>query len=89
MAVDIYGDHLLECNHGPFQIRRNDALRDVVWHALDNTTVLCKELQRIVMITQGISITQSLVMENHCCLIFQFEVPCKPALSVNPQLPQV
>ena len=40
----------LECNHvhdGPFQIRRHDALRDVVWHALlqDNTTV-CRE-QRI------------------------------------------
>ena len=40
----------LECNHvhdGPFRIRRHDALRDVVWHALlqDNTTV-CRE-QRI------------------------------------------
>ena len=45
--VDIYGDHLLECNHGPFRIRRHDALHDVVWHALlqDNTTV-CRE-QRI------------------------------------------
>ena len=45
--VDIYGDHLLECNHGPFRIRRHDSLRDVIWHALlqDNTTV-CRE-QRI------------------------------------------
>ena len=57
--VDVYGDHLLECNHGPFRIRRHDALRDVFWHALlqDNTTV-CRD-QRI----QGISITQILVME--------------------------
>ena len=41
--VYIYGDHLLECNHGPFRIRRHA----LVWHALlqDNTTV-CRE-QRI------------------------------------------
>ena len=45
--VHIYGDHLLECNHGTFRIRRLYALRDVVWHALlqDNTPV-CRE-QRI------------------------------------------
>ena len=38
------------------------------------------------MIAQGISITQILVMENHRSLIFQFEVPGKPDLSVNAQL---
>lgn len=45
--MDTHGDHLIECNHGPYRIRRHDALRDVVWHALqqDNASA-CRE-QRI------------------------------------------
>ena len=28
------GDHLLGCGHGPLRIRRQDALRHVLYHAL-------------------------------------------------------
>ena len=30
------GDHLLGCGHGPLRIRRHDALRQVLYHALRN-----------------------------------------------------
>ena len=38
--IDLCGDHLLGCSHGPLRIRRHDALRDVVFHSLllDNTS---------------------------------------------------
>jgi len=32
--LDPFGDHLLGCGHGVLRIRRHDALRDVVYHAL-------------------------------------------------------
>ena len=34
--VDRFGDHLLGCGHGPLRIRRHDALREIVYHALLN-----------------------------------------------------
>ena len=33
-VIDPYGDHLLGCGHDGNRTRRHDALRDVVWHAL-------------------------------------------------------
>ena len=32
--IDPMGDHLLGCGHGPLRIRRHDALRHVLYHAL-------------------------------------------------------
>ena len=29
-SIDQFGDHLLECSHGPMRIRRHDALVDIV-----------------------------------------------------------
>ena len=39
--IDQYGDHLLGCSCGPYRIRRHNALRDVIYHALklDNQNV--------------------------------------------------
>ena len=39
--IDRYGDHLLGCSHGPYRIRRHNALRDIIYHALkqDNQNV--------------------------------------------------
>ena len=33
-SIDQFGDHLLECSHGPMRIHRHDALVDIVCHAL-------------------------------------------------------
>ena len=35
--IDCFGDHLLECSHGPMRIRRHDALVDIVHHALSQS----------------------------------------------------
>ena len=35
--IDCFGDHLLECSHGPMRIRRHDALVDIVCHALSQS----------------------------------------------------
>ena len=32
--IDVFGDHLLGCGHGPLRTKRHDALRDIVYHAL-------------------------------------------------------
>ena len=32
--MDEFGDHLLGCAHGPLRIKRHDALRNIIWHAL-------------------------------------------------------
>lgn len=32
--IDPFGDHLLGCSHGPYRVRRHNALRDVLFHAL-------------------------------------------------------
>ena len=32
--IDEFGDHLLGCAHGPLRIKRHDALRNIIWHAL-------------------------------------------------------
>ena len=32
--IDQFGDHLLGCAHCPLRIKRHDALRDIIWHAL-------------------------------------------------------
>ena len=39
--IDPYGDHLIGCSYDPYRIRRHDALRDIIWHALqqDNSKV--------------------------------------------------
>ena len=34
--IDPMGDHLLGCGHGPLRIRRHDALRQMLYHALLN-----------------------------------------------------
>ena len=34
MPIDCFGDHLLECSHGPMKIRRHDSLVDIVHYAL-------------------------------------------------------
>ena len=34
--VDPFGDHVLGCGHGPLRIKRHDALREVIYHALSN-----------------------------------------------------
>ena len=41
-SIDCYGDHLLDCSHGPMRIRRHDALVNILHHALlqDHTGVL-------------------------------------------------
>ena len=36
-SIDQFGDHLLECSHGPMRIRRHDALVDIVCHALSQS----------------------------------------------------
>ena len=40
-VIDPNGDHLLGCSHGPFRIRRHDAIRDIIYEALllDNQSV--------------------------------------------------
>jgi len=38
-----FGDHLLGCGHGPLRIRRHDALREVIFHALTND---CRGVRR-------------------------------------------
>ena len=35
--IDQFGDHHLECSHGPMRIRRHDALVDIVCHALSQS----------------------------------------------------
>ena len=35
--IDYYGDHLLECSHGPVRICHHDALVDIVHHALSQS----------------------------------------------------
>ena len=35
--IDCFGDHLLECSHGPMRIRRHDTLVDIVHHALSQS----------------------------------------------------
>ena len=32
--MDEFGDHLLGCAHSPLRIKRHDALRTIIWHAL-------------------------------------------------------
>ena len=43
--LDQFGDHILGCSHGPYRIKRHDALRDVLYHTLrqDNTNVLLEQ----------------------------------------------
>ena len=36
-SIDQFGDHLLECSHGPMRIRRHDALVYIVCHALSQS----------------------------------------------------
>ena len=45
--IDQYGDHLLGCAHGPYRIRRHDALRDVLYHTLKADNQSVKLEQRI------------------------------------------
>ena len=35
--IDCFGDHLLECCHGPMRVRCHDALVDIVHHALSHS----------------------------------------------------
>ena len=43
--LDPYGDHILGCSHGPYRIKRHDALRDVLFYTLrqDNPNVLLEQ----------------------------------------------
>ena len=43
--LDQFGDHILGCSHGPYRIKRHDALRDVLYHTLrqDNPNVLLEQ----------------------------------------------
>ena len=36
-SIDQFGDHLLECSHGPMRIHRHDALVGIVCHALSQS----------------------------------------------------
>ena len=36
-SVNCFGDHLLECSHGPMRIRCHDALVDIACHALSQS----------------------------------------------------
>lgn len=45
--VDPTGDHLLGCGHGPYRIRRHDALRDIVYEALLQDNRMTRREQRI------------------------------------------
>ena len=44
-VVDQFGDHLLDCGHGPLRIRQHDALCDIVFHALLQDNSGCKRGQ--------------------------------------------
>ena len=43
--IDPYGDHIIGCAHGPYRIRRHDALRNTIFHTLreDNPNVLLEQ----------------------------------------------
>ena len=46
-SIDQFGDHLLECSHGPMRIRRHDALVDIVCHALSQSHSGALKEQRV------------------------------------------
>ena len=45
--IDPYGDHLIGCSHGPYRIRYHNALRDIIWHALQQDNSEVRREQRI------------------------------------------
>ena len=78
--IDQYGDHLLGCSCGPYRIRKHDALRDVIYHALKLDNL---RLNYELMVTQTpdpVTYTiQTLTMGSHLFLIFLSPMYCNLA----------
>ena len=74
--IDGFGDHLLECSHGPMRIRHHDALVDIIRHALSQSH-------------PGVLKEQCISCKDHSCpgdiyhLDFQYGLPAYFDLSVR------